>query len=179
MKGSFSMKARLILVVLGSFLFTMCFAGWSFAQEKVGFINLQRLVSESKMGQKAKGNYETLRKNKEAQVAKKAEEVNALKKLISTTGDKMSQKERADKLDELEKANKELQRLVADARQDIRKQDRELVASILAQADSVLKDVAKKNKFGIILKDANAIGFLDPSVDITDKVIKELNDKAK
>lgn len=173
------MKARLILVVLGSFLLNMCFVDWSFAQEKVGYINLQRLVSESKVGQKAKGDIETLRKKKETDLTKKLQQVNGLKELISTKADQMTQKERADKLDEFQKANKEYQRLLADAKQDIKKEDRELVAAILAQADQILKEVAKKNKYAIILKDPNAIGYLDANVDITDKVIKELNDKAK
>jgi len=37
--------------------------------------------------------------------------------------------------------------------------------------------VAKKKKFVIILKDPNAIAYLDPKVDITDLVLKALNRK--
>ena len=37
------------------------------------------------------------------------------------------------------------------------------------------KKVAKRNGYTIILKDPNAIGYLDPAVDITDEVLKELN----
>ena len=40
-----------------------------------------------------------------------------------------------------------------------------------------MKKVAKKYKYTIIIKDPNAVGYLDPDVDITDKVIKELNKK--
>ena len=75
------------------------------------------------------------------------------------------------------KKYKEYQRLVADAKEDITREDRELVSIILKKADNVLKRVAKNNKFTIILKDPNAIGYLDPSVDITDLVLKELNKK--
>ena len=72
---------------------------------------------------------------------------------------------------------KEYQRLVADAKEDITREDRQLVAIILEQANDILKKVAKKKKYGIILKDPNAIGYLDPDVDITDLVLKELNKK--
>jgi len=41
----------------------------------------------------------------------------------------------------------------------------------------VLKRVAKKRKYTIILKDPKADGYLDPSVDITDEVLKGLNKK--
>ncbi|RJR49615.1 MAG: OmpH family outer membrane protein [Desulfobacteraceae bacterium] len=173
------MKRKIVLVVVGSFLLNMWIVGASLAQEKVGYINLQKLVSESKIGQKAKAELEALRKKKQADVTRKQQEVTKLRDLLTKGGDKMQPKERAAKQDEFQKANKEYQRMLADARQDIQKEDRELVSSILAQADPILKDVAKKNKFGIILKDPNAIGYLDPALDITDKLIKELNDKAK
>lgn len=67
--------------------------------------------------------------------------------------------------------------MVADAKEDISREDRELVALILKKADDILKKVAKKKRFSIILKDPNAIGYLDPDVDITDLVLKELNKK--
>ena len=67
--------------------------------------------------------------------------------------------------------------MVADAKEDISREDRELVALILKKADDILKKVAKKKRFSIILKDPNAIGYLDPDVDITDLVLKELDKK--
>lgn len=173
------MKLKLMLVVVGCFLLNLVMVNVSSAQEKVGYINLQKLVSESKIGQKAKAELDASRKAKEKTLTDKAKSVNAMRDALNKGGDKMSQKERAAKVDQFQKANKEYQRLLADSKQDIQKEDRELVANILAQADTILKDVAKKNKFGIILKDPTAIGYLDPNLDITDKVIKELNDKAK
>ena len=89
----------------------------------------------------------------------------------------MSAAEKQDKVETLKKLYKDYQRMVADAKEDISREDRELVALILKKADSVLKKIAKKKKFSIILKDPNAVGYLDPDVDITDLVLKELNRK--
>ncbi|MEA3279491.1 MAG: OmpH family outer membrane protein, partial [Thermodesulfobacteriota bacterium] len=72
-------------------------------------------------------------------------------------------------------AYNDYQRLLADAKEDILKEDREVVSIILQKADNVLKKVAKKKKYTIILKDPNAIGYLDPKIDITDDVLEELN----
>jgi outer membrane protein len=66
---------------------------------------------------------------------------------------------------------------VDDAKEDITREDRQLVAIILGKANDILKNVAKKKKYSIILKDPNSIGYLDPDVDITDLVLKELNKK--
>jgi len=147
----------------------------SHAEDGVGYINLQRLVNESAMGKAARADIEKMRSEKEAMLKDKVKEINDLKDLINKEGDKMDAATRRDKAKALNKANKEYQRLVDDAKEDLTNEDNEVVAIILQKADDVLKKVAKNKKFAIILKDANAIGYLDPSVDITDDVLKELN----
>jgi len=153
----------------------LVFCGNSIAEGKVGYINLQRLVNESKMGKEAKANIQKMRKQREAFINNKLEEVNNLRRLLNDAADQMSPREKRDKLFALRRAQKEYQRLINDAKEDLLREDRELVATILNKANDVLKKVAKKRKYTIILKDPNAIGYLDPSVDITDEVIKELN----
>ena len=146
-------------------------------RQKVGYINLQRLVNESRMGQTARNDFQKMRQEKEALVAAKLREVNAIRKLIEKTGDKMSPQEKREKQLALQKTNKEYQRMVADVKEDILLEDRELVSIILQKADEILNKVAKRLNYAVILKDATAIGYLDPGVDITDEVIKELNKK--
>lgn len=146
-------------------------------RQKVGYINLQRLVNESRMGQAARSELKKIRQEKEALVAAKLREVNELREMINNAGGKMSPPQKRDKLLALQKANKDYQRLVSDVKEDILREDRQLVSIILQKADGVLKNVAKRLNFTIILKDAAAIGYLASSVDITDEVIKELDQK--
>lgn len=159
----------LIVFISGSISFA--------ANNKVGFINLQRLVNESKMGKSAREDILKLRREKEKAVAAKQNQINRLRSEINTKGSAMSAAEKQDKVTTLQRLYKDFQRMVADAKEDISREDRELVALILKKADGVLKKIAKKKRFSIILKDPNAIGYLDPDVDITDLVLKELNKK--
>jgi len=147
------------------------------ANNKVGYINLQRLVNESKMGKSAREDILKMRREKEKAVAAKQNQINRLRDEINTKAASMSAAEKQDKVEALKKLYKDYQRMVADAKEDISREDRELVALILKKADGILKKVAKKKRFSIILKDPNAIGYLDPDVDITDLVLKELNKK--
>jgi outer membrane protein len=147
------------------------------ANNKVGYINLQRLVNESKMGKSAREDILKLRKEKERAVAAKLKKINRLRNDLGTNAASMSATKKQDKVEALKKLYKEYQRMVADAKEDISREDRQLVALILKKADDVLKKVAKKKRFSIILKDPKAIGYLDPDVDITDLVLKELNKK--
>ena len=168
---------RMSLLIVMCFVLTAVFSNAAVAADKVGYINLQRLVNESEMGQAAKEEILKLRKEREQAAAAKLQEINRLKEIINAKDSKLSAAERREKLEAFQKAYKDYQRMVADAKEDIAREDRQLVSIILDKADGVLKKVAKKQKYAIILKDPNAVGYLDPEVDVTDEVLKELNKK--
>ena len=171
------MRRKDLLTIACVLFLVFCFGNTALAADKVGYINLQRLVNESNMGKAAKQEIVKLRKAKEKAAVNKLNEVNRLKKEVETKGAKMALNKKQEVIESLQKAYKEYQRLVADAREDITREDRQLVAIILSKADGVLKRVAKRKKYTIILKDPNAVGYLDPKVDITNDVLKELNKK--
>jgi outer membrane protein len=149
--------------------------GVAFAESKVGFINLQRLVNESRMGQAARADIRRLRSDREAAINRKLQEVNDLRRLLNEQGSRMALQERRDRTADLQRVSKEYQRMLADAKEEIVREDRQLVADILSKADRVLKEIARQGGYTLIIKDPNAIGYLDPSVDITNEVVEELN----
>ncbi|MBF0451708.1 MAG: OmpH family outer membrane protein [Candidatus Magnetomorum sp.] len=170
------MKTRCYLLILCCMSFIACTT--TYAVDKVGYINLQRLVNESKMGQAAKADIEKIRQEKQAEIDKKLEDIKELKERIEKKGDLMGARNKAEKVEELQQLYKTYQRMVADAKEDLSKEDSKLVSTILEKADAVLKEVAKKENYSIILKDPDAIGYLNPKVDITTLVIQAFNKKA-
>jgi len=171
------MRKKNLLVIAGCIVLALVWCTSSFAAEKVGYINLQRLVNESKMGKNAKADIQKMRQIKQSVLDKKLADINKLRDFINKKGNKLAAADRRAKVELLQKMYKEYQRLVADAKEDITREDRQLVAIILEKANDILKKVAKKKKYGIILKDPNSIGYLNPDVDITDLVLKALNKK--
>ena len=165
-----------LITVIVCLIFLLSFSN---AKAKVGYINLQRLVNESKMGKVARQELKKLREKKEKVVEEKLAQINKLKQYINDKGDKIEPDDKSEKINKLKKEYKEYQRMVEDAKEDIVREDKELVGIILNKADSVLKKVVIKEKFTIIIKDPDSIGFLDPSVDITDKVLKALDNNKK
>ncbi len=162
----------LVLVLVISFCFSSSIIA---APTRVGYINLERLVKESVMGKAAMEGIERLRQEKQGMISRKLKTINEIKIDLENNNELMKDFERKDRVDELNSLIKEYKRMVADAKEDITKEDQGMVAEILKEADGALKKVAKKKKFAIILKDPNAIGYLDESVDITEEVLKELN----
>jgi len=157
----------------GIFLLMLCVS--CFADDTVGFINLKKLLYDSQVGKEAIQDYMALRQKKEKAIAAKQKEFNDLKQALDQGGSKMKDSERAEKMDRLRKLGREYERMVEDAKKDLQDEDRELINVVFSKADRALKIVAQKKGYAIILKDPNAMGYLDPRVDITADVIKELN----
>lgn len=171
------MKYRYLLFLIFCLIFGLTSCAVTNAGDKTGYIDLQRLVNESEIGKAANSAITELRKKMEIEIAEKADEVRQLKANIEKNGDKMTPAQKRKSIENLKKANREYQRLIADSKEDIESEERAVVALILQKADGVLKEVAKKNGYTIVLKDPNAVGYLDPKVDITNDVLKALNEK--
>ena len=88
------MGKRCILTFVCCAFMVMLFASTSISAEKVGYINLQRLVNESKMGQAARADIQKMRAGKEAEVNKKLKDINQLKEDINKNREKMKITER-------------------------------------------------------------------------------------
>ncbi len=147
----------------------------SSAAARVGYLDVQRLVKESKLGQQAAREIEKLTQAKEKEIAPRLKELGGLKAQVENGAAQMSESERKAKVEEFQRLTKEYQRLVQDSKEEIARQDREKVAAILKKAEEVLARVAKREKYLMIIKDPNVLSYLDPSVDITAEVIKELD----
>lgn len=169
------MQIRKVQVLFWLAAVLMLLAGAASAAGKVGYINLQRLVSESKIGKEAREEIQKMRKAKEGDLSRRLEALNKMKDELNEKWNEMDPRDQRDRRAELKRSFEDYQKMVNDAKEDILREDREVVAIILQKADGVLKKVAKKNRYTIILKDPNAIGYLDPEVDITDEVLEELN----
>jgi outer membrane protein len=131
--------AMLLAVITG-----MIGAGCVDAEDKVGYINLQRLVNESEMGNTAREDLNKMRELKQAELTLKLQEINNLREALNNQASQMNDREKREKLEVIQKSYKAYQRLVADAKEDITREDKELVAIILEKADGILKRVTKR-----------------------------------
>jgi len=171
------MNSKICIIVFICISFLTCTT--TYAWEKVGYINLQRLVNESSMGKTAKANIEKMRQRKQTEIDSQLKDIQDLKTRIEKNGALMGEERKTAEVEKLQRKLKTYKRMVADAKEELANEDSKLVSTILEKADSVLKQVARKEKYTIILKDPDAIGYLDPKVDITDLVIQAFNKQVK
>lgn len=143
----------------------------SAADVKIGLIDTQKIMRESKAAKKAR---DVLAKDLEAKRAKfKAEEDQARKldEELKKEGQSMTSAARQEKAEKLEKEIKELGRLKSDLEEDFRRKDAELARKVLGEIGNVVKEFRKKEKYTVILEKRYVVDA-DEAIDITDKIIK-------
>lgn len=144
------------------------------AQEsKVGFVNPQRIINESKIGRIAQQDLARLGKEKDRRVRATLAEVDKLKSELEKNTLSVSQQQFKEK--DLRLKVRQYEDLVQQSNMDIQAEERQLIQFVMRRADSILRRIAEERGFTMILTDPEIIGFVANSMDITDRVILELN----
>ena len=157
------MKKILLLTMV--FCFTV--AGFSYAESKIGVIDIQGIMMQSKAGVKASGELKTLGesavkklKAKEAEVKKLADDINKQKSSLSQTA-------LQNKNIEINKKSLELET------QEAMKLD-----AIFKELEPVVNDYAKEKGFDVIfIKQPGIMAYANPEVDITKDIISRFDIK--
>lgn len=140
---------------------------------KVGFVNPQRIINESKIGRVAQDDLARLGKEKDRRVRDALSRVEKLQDALKV--DTMSVSEQQITEEELRIAVRDYERLVENSNLEIQSEERRLIQFVMRRADSILQSIAKEMGFTMILTDPEIIGYVAHSMDITDRVISELN----
>ena len=150
------------------------------AQEriKIGFIDVQRIISESQAGKKAKDRFQAQVKKAEADVQKERQDLERLKNDLDKKGPLLKDEERRNLEADLQKRSVTLQRTLGDYQQDLQRRNNEMMAEILKELEQVVTEVGKADKFTLILERSQIL-YSDQAIDITNKVIDAYNTRMK
>lgn len=162
---------------IGVFFTTVFLVATAYAVEvKIGFVDLQRVLSESKRGQEAKAKIEARGSELDKQFQQMQKEVQSLKDEIEKKGKLLSANVLKEKQKEYEQKLKQLETFVQNSRQELQEMEREAVAQILKDAEKVISDIGRKEGYTLILeKQRSFILFAPDEIDLTDRVIKALD----
>jgi outer membrane protein len=147
---------------------------------KIGTINIEQAIFASNEGQR---DFEELGKKlepKQTQLKSQNDEVESLKKQLSTQGDKLAEEARNNLVKQIEQKQKALERAVQDARDDAQSQQNEIAQRILQKMAPVIVKYASDKGFGVIVDTSNPwpqgpVLWYAPSVDITKAIVDAYN----
>lgn len=141
------------------------------AETKIGVVNTEVILRDSPAAQAAS-------KKLENEFAKRDKDINAQGRRLKSDIEKfeqnagtMNEQERVRKQRDLQDRDRDFQRRQRELREDFNQRRNEELQKLLRQANTVIKNIAQREKFDLILQEAI---YADPKVDITDKVLKEM-----
>jgi outer membrane protein len=142
--------------------------------EKLGFVNTERLLREAPLSVKAQKKLEKEFSPRDQELQKMDKQAKDLQAQLDKDGMTMSDSDRKNKERDLANLNRELQRKSREFREDLNLRRNEELAVIQDKARKAILDIAKSEKFDLIVEQAV---YFNPKIDITDRVMKELGDK--
>jgi len=142
------------------------------AQDKIGFVNSDRLLREAAPAQAAQ-------QKLEAEFSKRGKELEDVAQRLKNQSDKlekdgavMPEAERGKRQREFADADRDFQRKRREYQEDLAQRRNEELAAVLERANRVIKQIAEQEKYDLILQDAI---YFSSKIDITEKVIRVLN----
>ena len=144
------------------------------ADFKIGFVNTERVFRDAAPAVRAQKKIEQEFAKRDQDMQKMAEQIRKLQETLEKNSVTMGETERRNKEREFGELNKDFQRKQREFREDLNQRRNEELAAVLERANRTIKAIAESEKYDIIFQEAV---YASPRIDITDKVIKALDDK--
>lgn len=143
------------------------------AQEiKIGIVNLDRIFREANTAKAAQTKLEQEFSKREKELNDVAAQVKTLSEKFEREAPTLSESQRATRQKQLVDQDRDFQRKRREFQEDLNTRKNEELQLVIERANKVVKSVAETEKYDLIVQEAV---YVNPRLDITEKVIKALN----
>lgn len=147
----------------------------SFAQieGKIGYVSLDRILRDAAPALRAQKKIEAEFSKRDQEMQKIAEQLKRQQEQLEKNAVTMSETDRRNKEREFTDLSKDFQKKQRDFREDLNTRRQEELSIVLERANRMVRQIAEQEKYDIVFQEAV---WKSPRIDITDKVIKALDD---
>ncbi|MBF0558535.1 MAG: OmpH family outer membrane protein, partial [Nitrospirae bacterium] len=146
------------------------------ADIKLGFVDIDRAANEAEEGKKAVGKLKEIMSSKQSTITEKGKAIEKMKTDLEKQEKIISADARKSRIEEMERAEREFQRMVTDANQEFEKKRRELTEAVYKEIIEIVAKYGQDEKYTVILP-VQSLLYSDKSLEITDIIIKKYNDQ--
>lgn len=143
---------------------------------KVGFVNVQKAISQSKRGEKARETFQSAVRAREQALRKEQAAIQEERKTLAKQAVLMKEAERARAQRRIQRLVRDYERKTRDVREELAVKEREMTDEILKDLQKIIAEVGKTGKFTMILERSQLL-YTDKGTDITDDVVKLYNER--
>jgi outer membrane protein len=145
------------------------------AEQKIGYVDLQRALNEVEEGKTAKAVLQKDFAEKQRQLDGKKTEFEKLQADFEKQAVVMSEQARKDKAQDLDRCARELQALFVNLQKDLSEREREATRGIFDRMNQIVQEIAEADGFSFVLDKAAGIIYAPPSLDLTNELIRKYN----
>ncbi len=150
---------------------------------RVGTINIEGAIFSSNEGRRDLDALSKKLEPKQTELKGMSEEIDGLKKQLSTQGDKMNDDAKSALVRQIESKQKAFERSMQDAREEAQGQQGEIMQRVLGKMAPVIVKYASESGFGIIIDTSQPwpqgpVVWYGQAVDITQPVVEAYNVKS-
>lgn len=145
------------------------------AEQKLGFIEMQRALNSSEAGREAKEQLAARLKKYQDEINVKQDELKRLKDELEKQGPLLNDATKGAKEKDYQQKLKEFQRFTKDAQDELQAKDEEFTRKILEGMEKVIQEYGRKNGYTFIFVRNESMLFVDEKADLTDEVLKLFN----
>ncbi len=144
----------------------------SAAELRIGFVNTDRIFKEAATAKAAQSKLEQEFSRREREVEGLGTQLKSASEKLEKDAPTLSDSQRAARQRQLVELDREFQRKRREFQEDLAQRKNEELQLVLERANRVIKQVAESEKYDLIMQEAV---YVNPRLDITDKVLSGLN----
>ncbi len=169
------MKVSWILMV---FLLVLPAVSGAEAPVKIGFVDLQRILIQTKRGQDARAKVMAEVSQKQKEIDAQEEEIRKLEADLRKQSTVLSDAARREREEAIQRKKRDLVRTVEDFNRDLAKREQELLNDLLKEIAIVVQEFGKEKGFTLILeRQQGGVLYAGEGVDITKEIMERFDKK--
>jgi outer membrane protein len=145
------------------------------AQSGIGFVSLDRILKEAPAAQRAQKKLEQEFSTRGQELSRLAEQLKKMQENLEKNAVTMSESERQKREREFADLSRDFQRRQREFNEDLGHRRKEEFEGVLERANRAVREIAEAEKLDVVFQNEQVV-WASTRVDITDKVIKALDD---
>ncbi|NHZ35771.1 MULTISPECIES: OmpH family outer membrane protein [Massilia] len=142
------------------------------APSRIGYVFTERLMTESKLAKAADAKIEAEFSKRQKSIQDTVTRFKSMEAKFETEAPTLPELERTRRARELLDLEKDVQRTQREFREDLIQRKSEERANIAQKAYKLIEQIAEQEKLDIVLQES---AWTSPRIDITDKILKQLD----
>lgn len=145
------------------------------AEQKIGYVDLQRALNEVDEGKAAKALLKKDFDEKQKQLDVKKTEFEKLQSDFEKQAVVMSEQARKEKGQDLDRRARDLQALFMNLQKDLSDREREATRGIFDKMATIVREIAEADGFTMVLEKGSGIVYAPASLDLTNELVRKYN----